>query len=91
MQPRITGPAISVPGVVVGNDAAETGGDPTSTIELVGRGPNQVDRCTTCRELPARGARKAGETDDRLQSSARAATSKDVDGGWNGAVPSSTC
>jgi AhpD family alkylhydroperoxidase len=74
MQPRIASPATSVPGVVEAmqvagkavNDAAEAAGVPTSTIELIGLRASQIIGCAACLHLHARGARKAGDTDERL-------------------------
>lgn len=74
MQPRITSPAIGMPGVVeamqalgeAANEAAEAAGVPPSTIELIGLRASQINRCAACLDLHTRGARKAGETDERL-------------------------
>jgi AhpD family alkylhydroperoxidase len=74
MQPRIASPALSVPGVAealqalskAANDAAEAAGVPRSTIELVGLRASQINGCAVCLDMHSRGARKAGETDERL-------------------------
>jgi AhpD family alkylhydroperoxidase len=74
MQPRITSPAISVPGVLeamqalgkAANDAAEAADVPPSTIELIGLRASQINGCATCLDLHTRRARKAGESDERL-------------------------
>jgi AhpD family alkylhydroperoxidase len=74
MQPRMTSPALSVPGVAealqalskAANDAAEAAGIPRSTIELVGLRASQINGCAVCLDMHGRGARKEGETDDRL-------------------------
>ena len=74
MQPRIPSPALSVPGVLeaaqaMGRAAAEAAaqaGIPRSTIELIGLRASQINGCAVCLDMHTRGARKAGETDERL-------------------------
>src|SRR5271168_1488065 len=74
MQPRIANPAVSVPGVLdalqaLSKAAAEAGrkaGLPRTTAELVNLRASQINGCAVCLDMHARGARKAGETDERL-------------------------
>jgi AhpD family alkylhydroperoxidase len=74
MQPRIPNPALSVPGVLdalqslskaVG-DAADQAGLPATTLELVNLRASQINGCAVCLDMHSRGAKKAGETDERL-------------------------
>jgi AhpD family alkylhydroperoxidase len=39
---------------------------PRSTVELVGLRASQINGCAVCLDMHGRGARKAGETDERL-------------------------
>jgi AhpD family alkylhydroperoxidase len=74
MQPRITSPALSVPGVLealqtaskAAAEAAAAAGVPRSTIELIGLRASQINGCAVCLDMHSRGARKAGESDERL-------------------------
>lgn len=74
MQARITNPAQSVPGVLdallqvakVANNGAKEAGLPQSTIDLVDLRASQINGCAVCVDMHSRGARKAGETDERL-------------------------
>lgn len=74
MQARMTNPVVGVPGVMEAlqalskatNDAAEAGGVPRSTIELVGLRASQINGCAVCLDMHTRGARKAGVTDEQL-------------------------
>ncbi len=74
MQSRMTSPALSVPGVVeamqalgkAANEAAAAAGVPRSTVELIGLRASQINACAVCLDMHSRGARKAGETDERL-------------------------
>jgi AhpD family alkylhydroperoxidase len=74
MQPRMTSPALSVPGVLdalqtlgkAANEAARNAGLPQSTIDLVGLRASQINGCAVCLDMHSRAARKAGETDERL-------------------------
>jgi AhpD family alkylhydroperoxidase len=74
MQPRIPNPALSVPGVLealqnlskAASDAAELAGLPQATLELVNLRASQINGCAVCLDMHSRGAKKAGETDERL-------------------------
>ncbi len=74
MQPRITSPALNVPGVLealqavskAAAGAADAAGIPRSTIELISLRASQINGCAVCLDMHARGARKAGEPDERL-------------------------
>jgi AhpD family alkylhydroperoxidase len=74
MQPRIPNPAISVPGVLEAlqslsqavDDAADRAGLSRATLELVSLRASQINGCAVCLDMHSRGARKAGETDERL-------------------------
>jgi AhpD family alkylhydroperoxidase len=74
MNSRMNNPAFSVPGVSealqalskASGEAAAAAGVPKSTIELVGLRASQINGCSVCLDLHSRGARKAGETDERL-------------------------
>jgi AhpD family alkylhydroperoxidase len=74
MQPRITNPAMAVPGVLealqaltkAANRAASQAALPETTINLVCLRASQINGCAVCLDMHARAARKAGETDERL-------------------------
>jgi AhpD family alkylhydroperoxidase len=74
MQSRIPSPALSVPGVLdalqglsqAANQAASAAGVPRTTLDLVSLRASQVNGCAVCLDMHARGAKKAGETDERL-------------------------
>jgi len=74
MQPRMTTPALSVPGALdalqalgrAANEAARQAGVPQSTIDLVGLRASQINGCAVCLDMHSRGAKKAGVTDERL-------------------------
>ena len=74
MQPRIPNPALSVSGVIdalqslseAANNAAKQAGLPPSTVELVSLRASQINGCAVCLDMHTRGAKKAGETDERL-------------------------
>jgi AhpD family alkylhydroperoxidase len=74
MEHRITSPAISVPGVLnalqalsrAARDAASAAGLPESTVNLVDLRASQINGCAVCLDMHSRGAKKAGETDERL-------------------------
>jgi AhpD family alkylhydroperoxidase len=74
MQPRITNPALSVPGVVdalqslskAAKKAASQAGLPQTTIDLVDLRASQINACAVCVDMHTRGAKKAGESDERL-------------------------
>ncbi|WP_410813191.1 carboxymuconolactone decarboxylase family protein [Micromonospora sp. 067-2] len=46
--------------------AAHSAGVPTGTLELVHLRVSQINGCSACVDAGARGARKAGETEERL-------------------------
>jgi AhpD family alkylhydroperoxidase len=74
MQSRIPNPALSVPGLLdalqslskAANDAASQAGLPHTTLELVNLRASQINGCAVCLDMHTRGAKKAGETDERL-------------------------
>jgi AhpD family alkylhydroperoxidase len=74
MQSRIPNPALSVPGVIdalqnlskAAYDAAAQAGLPHTTLELVNVRASQINGCAVCLDMHSRGARKSGETDERL-------------------------
>jgi AhpD family alkylhydroperoxidase len=74
MQPRITNPALSVPGVIealqglskAANDAAEEAGLPRTTVDLINLCASQINGCAVCLDMHTRAAKKAGERDERL-------------------------
>jgi AhpD family alkylhydroperoxidase len=74
MQSRIPNPALSVPGVIdalqnlskAADEAAGEAGLPHTTLELVNLRASQINGCAVCLDMHSRGARKAGETDERL-------------------------
>jgi AhpD family alkylhydroperoxidase len=74
MQSRISSPALSVPGVLdalqslsnAANEAADRSGLPRTTLELVSLRASQINGCAVCLDMHTRGAKKAGETDERL-------------------------
>jgi AhpD family alkylhydroperoxidase len=74
MEPRITNPALSVPGILgalqsmskAANRAANQAGLPQTTVDLVSLRASQINGCAVCLDMHTRGAKKAGETDERL-------------------------
>jgi len=74
MNARMTSPALSVPGVLdalqslgrAATEAASQAGVPQTTVDLVSLRASQINGCAVCLDMHARGARKAGETDERL-------------------------
>jgi AhpD family alkylhydroperoxidase len=74
MQSRISSPALSVPSVLdalqslsnAANEAADRSGLPRTTLELVSLRASQINGCAVCLDMHTRGAKKAGETDERL-------------------------
>ncbi len=74
MPSRISNPALSVPGVLdalqglseAANEAARQAGLPQRTLELVNLRSSQINGCAVCLDMHTRGAKKAGETDERL-------------------------
>lgn len=70
MQPRMSNPATSVPGVLDALQALGTaggqGGLPQATIDLVHIRASQINGCSVCVDMHTRGAKKRGDTDERL-------------------------
>jgi AhpD family alkylhydroperoxidase len=74
MNNRMTSPALSVPGVLdalqslsrAASEAASEAGLPQATVELVSLRASQINGCAVCLDMHTRGAKKAGETDERL-------------------------
>ena len=74
MPSRIPNPALSVPGLLdalqslskAADDAAGRAGLPRTTLELVNIRASQINGCAVCLDMHTRGAKKAGETDERL-------------------------
>ena len=74
MRPRMTSPAISVPGVLdalqaltrAANEAATQAGLPRGTFDLVSLRASQINGCAVCLDMHGRALKKAGETDERL-------------------------
>ena len=74
MENRMTNPTLSVPGVLEGlqtlakaaNEASSRAGLPESTVNLVDLRASQINGCAVCLDMHSRGAKKAGETDERL-------------------------
>jgi AhpD family alkylhydroperoxidase len=74
MQPRITSPALSVTGVLDAllslgqavNEAASHADLPQTTVDLVSLRASQINGCAVCLDMHTRGAKKGGETDERL-------------------------
>jgi AhpD family alkylhydroperoxidase len=74
MQPRITNPALKVPGVLdalqslskAASEATSQAGLPQTTVDLVSLRASQINGCAVCLDMHTRAAKKAGETDERL-------------------------
>jgi AhpD family alkylhydroperoxidase len=70
MPARMKNPAIVLPdamqAVLALKAAVDKGGVPGATLELVHLRVSQINGCSTCVDMGARSARKAGETDERL-------------------------
>lgn len=74
MQPRMTNPALNMPGALEAlqslsktvHEAASRAGLPRSTIDLVELRASQINGCAVCLDMHTRGAKKAGETDERM-------------------------
>jgi AhpD family alkylhydroperoxidase len=74
MEARMTSPALSVPGAFdalqalgkASHEAAVAAGVPRSVVDLVALRASQINGCAVCLDMHTRGARKAGETDERL-------------------------
>ncbi|MGB7052743.1 MAG: carboxymuconolactone decarboxylase family protein [Acidimicrobiales bacterium] len=74
MEPRMTSPALTLAGALDAlqalgkavNEAASKAGLPQSTIDLVALRASQINCCAVCLDMHSLGARKAGESDERL-------------------------
>jgi AhpD family alkylhydroperoxidase len=74
MNPRIKSPAFTVPGLMdalqalgtSASEAARAAGLPETTTDLVSLRASQINGCAVCLDMHTRGARKTGETDERL-------------------------
>jgi AhpD family alkylhydroperoxidase len=69
-QPRMKNPAAIIPGawqaIQAMHDSTGKGGVPAATLALVHLRASQINGCSSCVDSGSRGARKAGETDERL-------------------------
>ncbi len=70
MQPRMSHPAMTVPGAMdalqVLGKTVEMAGVPPVTLELMHLRASQINGCSVCVDGHTRIARRAGETDERL-------------------------
>jgi AhpD family alkylhydroperoxidase len=74
MRPRITSPALSVPGVLdalqalsnAANEAASQADLPQTTLQLASLRASQINGCAVCLDMHTRAAKKAGEKEERL-------------------------
>jgi AhpD family alkylhydroperoxidase len=70
MHARMKNPAFVIPGAMQALQAlaasVEMGGVPKRTLDLVHLRASLINGCAVCLDLHARGARHAGETDERL-------------------------
>ncbi len=70
MQARMSNPARIIPeamqAILALNSALRKGEVPPLTLELVHLRASQINGCSACVDSGARGAKKAGETDERL-------------------------
>lgn len=70
MQARMKNPAMILPGAAEAvqalSAAAEKGGVPSRTLELVHLRASQINGCSVCVDMHAGSLKKAGETDERL-------------------------
>ena len=70
MQARMSNPATILPDAMTGiqalTKATQQGGVPQTVLELVHLRASQINGCSFCVDYGARGAKKAGETDERL-------------------------
>jgi AhpD family alkylhydroperoxidase len=70
MEPRMTQPALVVPGVMdalltIGK-AVHHSGVPERTIELVHLRASQINGCSVCVDMHSRALKKGGDTDERI-------------------------
>ena len=74
MEPRISSPVLTVPGVMDALQAlsrrathtATQSGLPQATLDLVSVRASQINGCAVCLDMHTRATKKAGETDERL-------------------------
>ncbi|MBM0229511.1 MULTISPECIES: carboxymuconolactone decarboxylase family protein [Micromonospora] len=70
MKARMQNPAMMLPDAMKAINllykAAHSAGVPTTTLELIHLRASQINGCSACVDSGARGARKAGETEERL-------------------------
>lgn len=70
MQARMGNPAVIVPGafqaLIALSEAARKTGVPKTTLELVNLRASQINGCSVCVHMHARDLRKAGESDERI-------------------------
>lgn len=70
MQPRIKNPAVIIPGAMQPIldlfQQTKVGGVPELTMELVHLRVSQINSCSACVDAGVKGARKAGETEERI-------------------------
>ena len=70
MQPRMTNPAVTLPGVrdalhAIHRSTADCG-VPRSTFELMNLRASQINGCSVCVDMHSRALRKLGEKDERI-------------------------
>jgi len=70
MQARMGQPAMIVPGafkaLIALSEAAQQTGVPKTTLELMNLRASQINGCSVCAHMHARDLRKAGESDERI-------------------------
>jgi AhpD family alkylhydroperoxidase len=70
MRPRITNPAMTVPGAMEAmlalGEAVRKAGLPTRLSDLVALRASQINGCSLCVDMHARDLKRAGESDERL-------------------------
>jgi AhpD family alkylhydroperoxidase len=70
MQPRMTNPALVVPGALDAlqslGRAARNSGMPLTTLYLVEARASQINGCSVCLDMHSRALRAAGEPDERV-------------------------
>ena len=70
MQARMENPAITVPGAMEAlqalSKAVNRTGVPATTLELVNLRASQINGCSVCLQMHARDLRKAGESDEKI-------------------------
>jgi len=70
MKTRMNNPVLTVPGAMDALQALSAAGNhdglPKSTIDLVHLRASQINGCSVCVDMHSRGAKRAGELDERL-------------------------